>query len=146
MGKIIRTNYLINRAFQMRFIFNSLLPILFTQFVIYLTLEYIFFRLKNHGISLGIDPEHTYFKLIAVERIFSLKVFFIISVPLSVTLSFWTLVYSHKIAGPLYKLDKYLENFKENYLSQNKLSFRKNDFFQELPVKINKILEQELKK
>lgn len=61
---------------------------------------------------------------------------------------FASLIFSHKIAGPLYRLTLFLrqspvENDINNY---PKLSFRKEDFFQEIPDKVNSFTETLIKR
>jgi signal transduction histidine kinase len=48
--------------------------------------------------------------------------------------------FSHRIAGPMYKLQKYLKDVREGHLEE-KLFFRKGDYFPELANDINITLE-----
>jgi hypothetical protein len=49
--------------------------------------------------------------------------------------------FSHKIAGPLYKLKRYLQDYREDK-AQDKLYFRKGDYFLELADEVNLTFNQ----
>jgi hypothetical protein len=54
----------------------------------------------------------------------------------------WGLFYSHKIAGPLYRLNKYFDDAAASGKPlEKKVYFRKDDFFQEVPDSINKYID-----
>ncbi|MBI2711462.1 MAG: methyl-accepting chemotaxis protein [Bdellovibrio sp.] len=66
--------------------------------------------------------------LILMEVVF-LSMAFIISIFLS-----------HRVAGPLYKLDRYFREARDGNIEQ-KLFFRKNDYFKELPDHYNDMMD-----
>ena len=47
-------------------------------------------------------------------------------------------ILSHRIGGPIYQLNKYLEDMLENKTKPHKIVFRKNDFFHNLAENFNK--------
>ncbi|MBY0415325.1 MAG: hypothetical protein K2Q18_14230 [Bdellovibrionales bacterium] len=49
-----------------------------------------------------------------------------------------SLFFSHKIAGPLFRLHMYLINNSKSGEKIPKLTFRQGDFFQEIPEEFNK--------
>jgi hypothetical protein len=53
---------------------------------------------------------------------------------------FGCIFFSHKIAGPLYKLQKHLRTIREG-LSPGKLFFRKGDYFQDVADDLNDTIE-----
>lgn len=57
-----------------------------------------------------------------------------------VVISIFSLFFSHKMAGPLYRIKLTLDNFIANKNTQA-IKLRKNDFFQDLAEKINQALE-----
>ena len=57
-----------------------------------------------------------------------------------------SLIYSHKIVGPIYRLTLYLTQMPSDVDNLPKLLFRKKDFFQEIPVKFNSFTEALTKK
>lgn len=50
------------------------------------------------------------------------------------------IIFTHKIAGPLYKLKKYLTNLRNGY-SEGKLFFRNGDYFQDVADEVNTTIE-----
>jgi hypothetical protein len=80
--------------------------------------------------------------MIEEQKSFMTKVFVIVAGSISVIASLWGLFYSHKIAGPLYRLNKYFEDaaVKGEPLDK-KVYFREDDFFQEVPESINKYID-----
>lgn len=61
---------------------------------------------------------------------------------------FASLIFSHKIAGPLYRLTLFLRQSPAETDINNypKLFFRKEDFFQDIPEKVNIFTENLIKK
>lgn len=70
---------------------------------------------------------------------------------LMITLALWQLgfsvlvfiiciLFTHKIAGPVYKLKKYLSSIREG-LSEGKLYFRQGDYFRDLEEDVNSTFE-----
>ncbi|MCX7998513.1 MAG: hypothetical protein N3A69_06100 [Leptospiraceae bacterium] len=55
-------------------------------------------------------------------------------------ISIFSLFFSHKMAGPLYRIKLTLHNF-VTHKTAHKIKLRKNDFFQDLAEKINQALE-----
>lgn len=58
----------------------------------------------------------------------------------SVVCSLVALLYSHKIAGPLYKITKFLENF-ARHPNDERIKLRPHDELKELAATINKVLD-----
>jgi nitrogen fixation/metabolism regulation signal transduction histidine kinase len=69
------------------------------------------------------------FVLLAVMQLVLLSLAFLISVFMA-----------HKIAGPLYKLHRFFREARDGNIEQ-KLSFRKRDYFQELVPTYNEMME-----
>ncbi|MBN1493948.1 MAG: hypothetical protein JW938_07365 [Candidatus Omnitrophica bacterium] len=57
-------------------------------------------------------------------------------------LIYWTVLFSNRIVGPIYRLERELENIVENGDFGRRLHFRKDDAFQALASKINALLEE----
>jgi signal transduction histidine kinase len=132
-----RKIYLINPKFQIRFSLYVCLLVFLTSiiypFSIYELMNSIIthFALRNPEIS-------TYY---SNKR--DALIIFLILLHLGFTcLTFFICVFfSHKIAGPLYKLQKHLKLIRdENY--GDKLFFRKGDYFQELADDVNDTFTQ----
>ena len=133
--------YFINPAFQTRFMISVLLCVFLSLAVIFLSQQYFFHLFIQRGIALGLPDDHVFFALLKEQQIEMLQIFLVSSLILSVIICIWALFYSHRIAGPLYRLHRY---FSDGAEAENReispLSFRETDFFQELPQSINSFL------
>lgn len=88
--------------------------------------------------STSLAPEHLYNRFIEYQMsvIYSgLGLYLAIAFILSCG---FTLFISHRLAGPLVRMQKYFKEIEANGSIQHPLKFRKGDFLQELPVSINK--------
>ena len=125
MASYKRTIYLINPKFQIKFslFVTSLVVIssLIYPVVIYETYTRIIESINDPVINQNLVQSKASLiqLLILFQLIFTLLVFII------------CIFQSHKIAGPIYKLQKFLKDLREGS-SHSKLTFRKGDNFKEL--------------
>lgn len=132
-----RKIFIINPQFQLRIsLYISLLVFitsLIYPYTIYKLMENIIlhFSLKSPEIASRF-----------AEMRFSL-ILFLVLMQLGFTLVTFCICifFSHRIAGPLYKLQKYLKEVRENGFKE-KLFFRKNDYFPEIAEDVSSTLEQ----
>ena len=68
-------------------------------------------------------------------------VFIITSVVMLVILGIATLVITHRVAGPLYRVKKHLLDVAEGKTTVD-IKFRDKDYFQDLVVSINLVIER----
>ena len=134
--------FLINKNFQIQFMLSVLLISICSMSIIYLANDYFFHSYMQRGEALNLPPDHPFFLMIHEQKKFMTKMFIIVAVAISGTAGVWGLFYSHKIAGPLYRLHQY---FTQASLDSNPLTkkvyFRDGDFFQEVPDSINKYID-----
>ncbi len=137
MTKYRRRNYIINPAFQIKFsILVSIL--LFIISAVYPMTFYSF--LTNLAIQLEEVIPNTVTRMEQQKNsIVSLFVMWHIGFTLLVFTS--CIFFSHKIAGPLYKLKKYLQEYREGK-AHDRLYFRKGDYFLELAEEVNLTFNQ----
>lgn len=134
--------FLINASFQIQFMASLMLIAIISMTIIYLANDYFFQSYLQKGIQLNLAPDHPYFIMIHEQKIFMAKVFLSVAFGISVVTSVWGLFYSHKIAGPLYRLEGYFKQAAiDNQKLNSKIYFRKDDFFQEIPESINKYID-----
>ena len=104
-------------------------------------------HLTQQGMQSGLNPNHPYFQFLHLQ-FKNFCVHLAIAFSLSfIFLSISTLILSHRLAGPITRLKSFFGNIAQNGLKPGeKLSFRKGDFFYELPSLINAALEKISKK
>jgi len=136
--KYKRRVYLINKDFQIRFIIYTATLALITIAIFYGMLLFFFDELFLLGVRSGFPVGHVYFKFIADNRSDMMNVYFPIAAIFVFILIFISgTFFSHKIAGPIYRMNMYLRSLSLDSITAP-LNFRKKDFFQELAVSYNK--------
>lgn len=140
--KLFRRKFIIYPQFQYVIVAVNII-ILFCSFMFMaLQLERSFLELYHLGNEVNLSPDHVYFKFLAhhSSKLFqSLAIASLVSFIFSV---FITVSLSHKLAGPIVRLREHLRRF-GNDKKYEPLSFRKGDFFNDLPEIVNKALSSE---
>lgn len=93
---------------------------------------------KDRLVELGLDTgaklhfilENQLWMILSAIAFFSV-VFLLVSLII-------TYIFSHRIAGPIYRLSEELENMIKNRELKD-ITFRKDDYFQEIPEQFNKL-------
>ncbi len=133
-GKI----YLINPAFQGRFMLQVAAIGIVCLTIIYLANAYFFHSLMEQGLALDLPKDHVYFMLLNEQQSLMNTIFLSVAIILIVVLGVWGLLFSHRIAGPIYRITKTLGEAKDTNISP--IRIRKKDFFQEIPESINQFV------
>lgn len=134
--------FLININFQMQFMFSLILISIISMSIIYLANDYFFQTYMHKGEVLNLPPDHPFFLMIQEQKSFMTKVYLLVAGSISAIACLWGLFYSHKIAGPLYRLNKYfIDAAAAGVPLEKKVYFREDDFFQEVPESINKYID-----
>lgn len=114
-------------------------------FIIYLSQIYFIRELYQEGISLNLPKDHIYFKLVVFQEN-KLKIIFLIASVISfIFLSVFGVLLSHRVAGPIVKINNFIEDLTEDK-DPGTITFRKKDFFKEFAETINKYLTQKREK
>lgn len=132
-----RKTILINRKFQYRFIFY-VCSWVFVMSFIYPILVYEIFNMMAR--IFAVSPTGPELERLADKRrelvilLGSLQLLFL------TTTFLVSMFISHRIAGPLFKLRKFLDKARDGFYRED-LSFRKADHFQELAISYNDMLD-----
>lgn len=138
-----RKKWIINKPFQYHFILITLIPLLLLLCFFWLGLELIFYEMVSYAKELDLPKNHSFYIFLKEQKTRSLVILFLTVLPSIIIYFCWGVFYSNKIAGPLYRLDKYFQQLKENNTSEiPKLSFRNKDYFTELTDSINNYLQK----
>ncbi len=102
-----------------------------------------FEELATKGAASGLSEGHPYFQFLQLQY-GSFCRYLVIAFALSVVLtSAYTLVLSHKLAGPIVRLKGFFGRIgQDGWQSRERVTFRRGDFFAELPELINRALER----
>jgi hypothetical protein len=137
---IFRKTYLINKNFQFKFCLFLMIPILLSQLIFWVCIEYFFHKMITLGQSSNLPAGHPFYSFISVQKNDLTIIVLLASIALAVGIFIWGILLSHRISGPLYHLKKYLDE--SNPEEIRPLKFRKNDFFQEIPESFNKFVKR----
>jgi len=121
--------------FQITFILVNWFFLSLLAYSSYYTVSDSFSLLRSIGERMRLSNSSGYMKFIASQELFILQNM-IISVGLAFIVSMLvTLVLSHKVAGPVYRVKKYFEELDPD--NPEAIKFRQGDFFEDLPEVIN---------
>ena len=128
-------NLLINPRFQAAVILHSVIVSFLMVLIQFLSLKYYFHKYLMEGKDIGLQASHPFFRFIAEQQAFMNTVFIVTSLVLVFVSVISALVLSHRIAGPIHRLKMFFGFLGDK--DQGAFSFRKGDFFQDLPPIIN---------
>lgn len=135
-----RRNYLVNPGFQLRFMFYVACGVLTGFAVIYITNLWYLNMLVEQGRELGLDPGSVYFEFVDHQRKLMNIAFLVVCTTVFAVLMVAGLLLSHKIAGPVYRVQKYTREVIAGEEPPGPVSLRKGDFFPELATIVNDLV------
>lgn len=130
-----RKQYIVNPAVQYKFFLLILLSVLIPTL---LTFTSLFHIIHSIVLEAQVNNELVYTALLLLGRKIYV-VLFVGFVFITILLLNWGLIFTHRIVGPIYRLERELDNV----ISGKKISkirFRKNDAFKSLAEKVNTII------
>lgn len=132
-------NILILPKFQLKIIGYFLGLFLLTTASLYSTSYVFFWRLNQKALNVGIPEGHVFFKFMANQKQ-DLDTFFIALAIINLLLLLGAgLIISHRIAGPIFKLRKYLSALDRD---SDSFRLRENDFFKDLEPTVNSLKDK----
>ena len=140
-----RKVYLINPNFQLRVTSYFILLAVINILVCYSCVYYFFDIFQSKGVEIGLPKNHVFFMFIEDQMMQMNSVFLVMAILTGVILLFAGILISHRIAGPMYRLNQDLKSMAESKELRT-LKFRKKDFFQEIPESFNLVVDSFNKK
>lgn len=141
-----KRKYLVYPKFQMTLIvMNSLVTVvLFTMTVLLMVKSHLY--LENAVKQTRLPAQNIFIQMLD-NQLRSLLIYMGIATFSAVLITgIATLLFSHKLAGPMIKLRRYFGDIEKNGDFHEDLNFRKTDFFLDLPPTINRALHALKKK
>ena len=136
--------FFINPSFQKKFMSFVLSSVIISMGVMYGANWVFFNKFITYGEKLNLPQNHPFYRLLLEQQEFMTTVFLISSFILCLSLAVAGLFFSHRIAGPLFRLNKVFSDAHAKDIQLKEIHFRHDDFFQEVPVAINKYLESQM--
>ena len=129
----------INGPFQLKLIGYFVGLFILSTACLYSTTYLFFWNMKNKGLKVGIPEGHIFHQFLEAQK-HDLDMLFIgLAAANFVLLLIVTLIISHRIAGPIYKMKQHLQ---DPSLKDEPFKFRQNDFFRELEPIINELKDK----
>ena len=135
-----RGRFLVLPSFQIKFMAYILVFSAFGLVVLYGSNAFYFDRLVSEGREMGLAPDHIYFQFIDQQRSLLNSVFVTVSAIVFGGLVIAGVYLSHRIAGPVYRIQCYLQEFYETG-QPGRIKFRDGDFFPEIAELVNALVE-----
>jgi sensor histidine kinase YesM len=130
---------LINPVFQISYL-SHMLGVAAVVSLCYALANYYFFRqLLSMGNQVGLPPEHAFYRFIEQQKTNMNWIYVFTSLAIFSFICLFGLYISHRIAGPIHKLQVYLQNYKNGRRGE-KFSLRQGDYFRELEDAVNNCL------
>ena len=137
-----KSSLLINPRFQWTLISYAAGVATLLLCTVYGFITYGFRQFMEIGTQLGLPRDHVYFQFIRMQEGTFNEVVLAIAIVVGVVLIIGGIVVSHKIAGPVYRMQKELNLMsRENPVQLKEIHFRKGDFFPELAEAFNALVE-----
>lgn len=133
-------NYWLYPKFQLTVALASMLTGIISVISSIYVLKSSFIYFEKIALKLNISQESSFYKLINYQEqlVFNrLIIASLVSILITFIISF---IITHRAVGPIYRLKKFLENYDKNNPSE--LAFRDGDFFEDLPEKVNKVINE----
>lgn len=134
-----RRIYLINPSFQYRIMAIMAVLALAPISVFFAAHTYFFWKLRQLGINSQLNPDHIYYRFLDGQSHQLLMIFIFCSIIAMIFVLVFGLLVSHRIAGPIHRLKMHLSQVSEGK-EVRELSFRKGDYFTEVPALVNQAL------
>jgi methyl-accepting chemotaxis protein len=134
-----RIQVLIYPQFQLRLIFGLVASNLVLVGVFFLTQVLFFNYYKKMGQEMKLPADHMFFSFVDQQQHQMLLFFLIAAVLVMIAGAVYSMVMSHRVAGPVVRVIRYLNEFKKGK-SRSELKFREQDFFGELADSVNQFV------
>ncbi len=109
--------------------------------VVYGLLLFAFHKFVEVGMQAGLPADHIYFQFIQMQQTTFSRVMITLALIVGIILVSGGLVISHKIAGPVYRMQKEFNSMAANEPVELKtVQFRKGDYFPELADSFNALV------
>jgi methyl-accepting chemotaxis protein len=137
----MRKVFLINPKFQLAFM-AWMVGISISVVLVYHGANWYFFqKFHDQGIALGLPPDHVFFEFLRDQQRAMFFIFLGTAAAVFSTVCTIGLILSHRVAGPLYRLNRHMLDVAEGKTTNN-VKFRTKDHFQEIAHAYNLQMER----
>ena len=138
-----KRSLLINPRFQWTLIGYAAFVAVLILMAVYGLFSLGFHEFKEIGVKADFSPDHVYFQFLSLQEATFLRVLGGIAVLVAAILILGGLIISHKIAGPIYRMQKEMNSMESGKPpALKKITFRKGDYFPELAQSFNQLVDK----
>lgn len=138
-----KRSLLINPKFQWTLIGYVSIVALLVLAVSFGLFTFGFNEFSSIGLQAGLPSDHVYFEFLRMQESTFLRVFVALAILIAAILVVGGLIVSHKIAGPIYRMQKEFNKMQEeDPVRLREIYFRKGDFFPELAETYNELVRK----
>jgi methyl-accepting chemotaxis protein len=134
-----RRTYLINPRFQWRFIGFMAVVSLLAISILFVSNILFFRNMEHEALSVGLTRDNPYFDFLQEQKSALSMLYFAVSGVVFVLMMGLGILYSHRIAGPLYHLDRKMRRIASGE-EPSPVNFRRRDQFAELAESFNAMI------
>lgn len=131
-----RRKFLINERFQLHFVGFSGVLALAACLAFYMAIEYFFMKYHGFAIDVGMRPSDPFFRVLGNMETMMTTIFAIISVCVILVSIIGGILFSHRIAGPMYRMREHFKLIASNQTLED-VQFRKGDYFSDVAEAYN---------
>ena len=141
-----RKIYFINPPFQIRFIAFSIISSLIIILLVAGMQYYFFHHYQTLGIQNGIPSDHIFFEFLNEQKSFLTLALLFLAVIITIIQVTLGILFSHRVAGPLYRMNKHLQEITNGTAEKMTFQVRKDDYFSDVVDNFNTMIEKMEKK
>lgn len=139
--KKYKRSYWIDPKVQWSIIQKAVLLNIILVVFLYIADRIFYYRMEQMGKDLGFAPEHVYFLFLYSQQKYKAIAFFITAGVISIISIFLGVRFSHRLAGPIFRLKKELQRLNAGE-KIDPIHLRDSDYFKELAEELNKLTEK----
>ena len=133
---------LINPKFQLKISGYFAILSIINIGIFYGCIRYFFSLFTKMGAEVGLPKNHVYFMFVE-DQVMAMNIVFGVTSLITISFLMFSGVYiSHKVAGPLYRLNKCMREMANGEMEVSEINFRNGDFFQELADGFNLFIKR----
>jgi methyl-accepting chemotaxis protein len=130
----VRRNFLIQKDFQLKYVGFLILTIVVISALVVMTVHLAFWAVLEKGVSPQVQ-------VIIDQILHNIKVLFMFEIPIIIIISIFTaIIFSHKIAGPVFRLQKAAMQVVRGDLTSN-VHLRRDDELRNLSSAFNSVVD-----
>ena len=137
--RVTRKNYLVNPRLQLRLILGANFLAVISVLLLATFNFYAQSHLQSYGSAVNLPPDHPVSQFLAQRQTDFDRLCLLIGVVQFVVFNAAAIFLSHRIAGPLYRLERHLEEVGAGK-EPSDVKFRKGDFYEHLAEACNKVM------